>query len=539
MQNGRYGTILISGVVGFALLALSCASTSVTPEKQPAGPAADQPRQGGILTQYFGGDPPSFDLHQESTSAANLSASPAYNQLVIYDPLEPTKVKPDLATSWQVSPDGKTYTFQLAKDVKFHNGNALTAADAKFSLERVMSPPKGIRSPRQGAYSIVERVEAPDDATLRVVLKQPAPSLIMNLAVGYMAVYDKEFAETKGQNAFEKEVMGSGPFRFKEYIRGVSMEVERNKEYWVKDRPYLDGIKIFIIPDRNTALAAFRSGQLHIFSLTADDLKNLGPDLTSKVTVQETMSYGHRGVDINVRKKPFDDPRVRQAVSLAIDRNAALKVLYLGEGKIGGYMPPHGQWGVSPEELAKIPGYGPNKASEIEQAKQLLSEAGFPSGFQTTITTRKLTSYEDVMVFAVDQLAKVGIKAQTKILETTQAYDAMSQGDFELGTWVYGVQTDDPDGIFGEHIICGAVRNYSGFCDKEVDALFNKQSQTLNVEERKKLVQEIERKALTLGGRVILRGGIGRPTLWNEVKNFKAHPDGDNNSKFQDVWMSK
>ncbi len=237
MQNGRYGTILISGVVGFALLALSCASTSVTPEKQPAGPAADQPRQGGILTQYFGGDPPSFDLHQESTSAANLSASPAYNQLVIYDPLEPTKVKPDLATSWQVSPDGKTYTFQLAKDVKFHNGNALTAADAKFSLERVMSPPKGIRSPRQGAYSIVERVEAPDDATLRVVLKQPAPSLIMNLAVGYMAVYDKEFAETKGQNAFEKEVMGSGPFRFKEYIRGVSMEVERNKEYWVKDRP--------------------------------------------------------------------------------------------------------------------------------------------------------------------------------------------------------------------------------------------------------------------------------------------------------------
>ncbi|MBI2886985.1 MAG: hypothetical protein HYY02_07230, partial [Chloroflexi bacterium] len=190
-------------------MALACAPAA---QPAPAGGAqpgtASQPKYGGVMTRLLNqaGDAPSFDLHQESTSATTDSAGPAYDNLIMFDPVKPSEIVPDLATKWELSPDGKTYTFFLHKDVKFHNGNPFTAADVKFTLERVMDPPKGIVSPRRDAFTAIAGIETPDDYTVKVNLKRPNPSLLTNLAQGWMAVYDKEWVEAKGQDIPKKEI---------------------------------------------------------------------------------------------------------------------------------------------------------------------------------------------------------------------------------------------------------------------------------------------------------------------------------------------
>ncbi|MBI2888213.1 MAG: ABC transporter substrate-binding protein [Chloroflexi bacterium] len=535
--------MLTSRVAAGALAAMGLAvAVACAPAAQPAAdagkPAAPaQAKYGGVLTWATTDDPPSFDLSRESTTGMQAPTAPNYDYLVMFDPKDNTKVVGDLAEKWELSPDGKTYTFHLIKGVKYHNGNPFTSADVKFSLERVKSPPKGAPSPRQGTLDAVERIETPDDATVRVVLKRPTPSLLMNLSQGWFAMFDKELADQKTDEVYRKEVMGTGPFKFKEYIRGTSIELVKNPDYWVKGRPYLDGYKFFIIPDRGTRLAAFRTGQILIYPLDAEEAKQIEAELPGKVTVQRMGGYSFQSVNVNAHRKPFDDPRVRQALSLAIDREAAIKVLYKSDGDTGGYLPATGQWALSREEIVKIPGYGRDKAADIARAKQLLAEAGVPEGFKMRIHTRK--GSDDLSIFLKDQWGKVGLIGELLIQDSTTAYDTLNKRDFELYPWGQGVPIDDPDAIYSEHISCEAPRNYGGLCDREMEALFQKQSETVDVAERKKLVQEMERKALLLNGKLSLGWSRVNFGSWNTVKDFVKHPGTYSNQKMRDVWLDQ
>ncbi|MBI4497373.1 MAG: ABC transporter substrate-binding protein [Chloroflexi bacterium] len=541
-------------VLVVALLLAACGPATSPPAEQPGGqpaapgqpqpdtqPKAAQPKSGGTLVLVNSlGDPPSFDVHQETTISVIGPIMPNYDGLLMFDPLDPSKIVGDLAERWEQSQDGRLYTFALRKGVKFHNGTPFTAADAKYSLERMISPPKGMVSPRRAALGAIERIEVPDATTLNIFLKQPSPSLLAILAQQRgMAMYSKAFLEEKGQEVMKKEIMGTGPYKLKDYVRGTSIELVKNPNYWMPGRPYLDGLKYFILPDPNTRLAAFRTGQLHIHGLSVSDAQALEKELAGKITIQRQQGISPQTFLLNTTREPFDDIRVRQAISMAIDREAGIKVLAQGDGDVSGHMPATGLWSLPREELAKLPGYATDKAAEIARAKQLLADAGYPNGFSVTLATRNASSYVDLSTFVKDQLAKIGVEGNITPFESAAIFDLFNKKDYAASPWSYGFSLDDPDSIFSEFYVCGSPRNYTGLCDDEMQRLFEQQSQTLDPVQRKKLVQELDRKAITQSAMIVLYFGRVRTGVWNQVKDYRVFPSSYNNVKMRDVWLDQ
>lgn len=498
----------------------------------------EAPQYGGILTYGQAGDPPNFDILSSATYMALHVMSPVYNNLVMYDPMDPEKVIGDLAEKWEISPDGKIYTFSLKKGVKFHDGKPFTSADCQFTFDRVRNPPSGTVSPRKASLAVVDGIETPDDHTLRFILKRSAPSLLAVLAQGWMMIFPKHVIEEKGD--MKKDAIGTGPFKLKKYTRGVSLELVRNPEYHVKGRPYLDGITFFIIPDPGTAMASLRSGQLLFHGLlTGDEARTVEKDSGGRVIAQKTILVGFDSLNINGKRKPWDDIRVRKAASLAINREEAIKVVTLSDGQVSGVMQPGGIWALPPEELQKIPGYGKDTAANLAEAKRLLAEAGYPNGFSATLLTRKGTFFEPLSVFIKDQLSQIGIDAKLDVQETATAYDILNKRAFDLAPWKHGHAIDDPDTVFSEFFACDAVRNYSDVCDKEVDELYVKQAETIDFEERKKLVNLMDKKVLLTFGKIPLYYPLRFIVLSNKVRNYKIHPSIYNNQRFQDVWIKQ
>ncbi|MBI2886459.1 MAG: ABC transporter substrate-binding protein [Chloroflexi bacterium] len=528
------------------LFIVACAPAAEAPKTQPQQatgktpfPTQGQPKYGGVLNIVQTDDPPNFDLYSNSTYAMQQFTWAAYNNLVIFDPYDPTKIVPDAAERWEMSKEGKEVTFYLHKNIKFHNGSPLTAADVKFSLEWVKDPPKGVVSTRRDNLKPIERIETPDDYTVRLVLSRPYAALLPMLAQGWMGLYSKAFVEPKGHKIVEKEIMGSGAFKFKEYVRGISIEMVKNPDYWQPGVPYLDGIKSYIIADKGTRFAALRTGNLDMNGVDVLEGEELEKTLAGKINIERGTNIGWSTVNMNFDRKPFSDLRVRKAVSLAIDRPGFIKAIQQGAGVIGGYVPPTSAFALPTGELMKLPGYGPDVEANRAEARRLLAEAGYPNGFDTTFTVRK--GSEDLAVYVNDQIKKVGINAPLRILDSGPAYDAAVKREFDILPWGHGLALDDPDAHYSELYLCGAPRDYSGMCDQKVTELFLKQSQELDPEKRKRLVWDLEQYAVPLSIKIVLAWGSYRNATWHYVKGFFHGPSGPayNTRHYKQVWLDK
>src|SRR5574341_2396580 len=236
--------------------------------------------------------------------------APLYSTLLQFDPYNYQKIIGDLATEWKIAPDALTYTFKIHQGIRFHDGSPLTAADVKASYDKIIFPPAGVRSFRTSSFSAVERVEAPDPGTVVFKLKFPSASLLNNLASPWNVIYPKKYLD-RDPNYFKTNVVGSGPFRFKHYTRGSTFEGERNPDYFVKDRPYLDGYKFFISPETAVRAAAIRSGRAYseFRDLPNADAEAIKKQLGDKVVVQETPVTAAWGIAVNTTVKPFNDAR--------------------------------------------------------------------------------------------------------------------------------------------------------------------------------------------------------------------------------------
>jgi peptide/nickel transport system substrate-binding protein len=508
-----------------------------------AAPAAETPRRGGVLLAAIGADAPSLDPHQESTFATIELVAPLYSTLLQIDPLSYPKVIGDVATEWKIAPDGLTYTFKIRQGIKFHDGSPLTAVDVKATYDKIVFPPDGVRSIRKNAYAAVAGVEAPDPSTVVFKLKFPSASLLGNLASPWNVIYPKQYLD-RDPNYFKNNVVGSGPFKFKSYTRGATFEGERNPDYFVKDRPYLDGYKFFISTETSVRAAAIRSGRAYVEFRTFPlaEVESIKKQLGDKVVVQDTPATGLFGIAMNQTAKPFTDVRVRKALTLGIDRYTAGRVLYpiASLRDVGGLMRPATEWAMAESELLKLPGFWKDAEKSRAEARRLLAEAGYPNGFKVVLKNRNVrVPYIDFGVFVIQEWRKIGVEAEHRPLETAAWFaDGRDQGSFEVivnGVFNY---MDDPD-LFLERYTSGDTNNWGRFSDPRIDDLFARQARTLDPAERKRLVNELEK--------IVLENAYHIPGLWwarsmvhwAKMKNYVAPPNHYSNQKLQDVWLAE
>ena len=537
-----------AGLTGAALIGCGSKKTETKPAGNSgaaatAAPAVLKPKAGGRVARTSSGDPPSFDQHGQSSTVANQPSSPMFNTLVQFDPAKaeekPSDIIPDLADSWQITPDGMTYTFKLKQGVKFHDGTPFVAGDVKVSLERQITPPKGLVPPRQDQLKVIKTIETPDDFTLKMTMNRPTSPLSMLpiLGQGWMMIMSQKDAKDDKFD-WKNKANGTGPYRDMKYDRGVKISMERNKEYHVKERPYLDGLDIFIMPQTSSREAALQSGQVQINAMSAGSAESLKKAIGDKATYTKRSSLGFSVLNFNTSKAPWNDERVRRAISLAISKEQANNVVAKGEAQFGGYLLPTGDWTLPEAEIRKIPGYeqqGPNSAAD---AKKLMDAAGVKSDLNVGILVRT-AFYEDLCLFTGDQLTKAfGWKVKQDPAETAVAYDRMNKRDFDLVPWGHGMSLDDPDALWQEFFIKGAPRNYSELSSPEVEAAFLKQTVELDPAKRKALVGDLQKVSLPLLSKVVYYWSQGQTAVYKQVQGYSVHVSGYNNTKFQDVWLN-
>ncbi|MBM4443140.1 MAG: ABC transporter substrate-binding protein, partial [Candidatus Rokubacteria bacterium] len=296
-----------------------------------AAPAlAQTPRNGGELVFVVPSEPPSYDAHQEETFGVIHPMAPHYSTLLKVDPFDKSGTKPvgDVAESWTISKDGLTYTFKLRKGVKFHDGSEMTSKDVKASYDKIVFPGANMKSSRRTTYGAIQAVEAPDPSTVVFKLKYAESSMLLNLASPWNWIYKADIL-AKDPRWYEKNVMGTGPFTFVEHVRGSHWVGKKNPNYWDKGKPHLDGFRALFVKDSAAQVAAIRGERAHIqfrgFSPRERD--SLTAALGPKITVQESPWDCVLMVAMHHEKKPFDDKRVRRALSLALDRYQASEAL--------------------------------------------------------------------------------------------------------------------------------------------------------------------------------------------------------------------
>jgi peptide/nickel transport system substrate-binding protein len=512
-----------------------------------SGPAVGQtPKSGGSLNIMLREDlPQGFAIHETATISTVWPGMPCFNNLVLFDPLKKVEsldtIIGELAEKWSWQENYRNLVFFLRKGVKWHDGQPFTSKDVKFTFDMLREAPDAqgkLRiNPRKDWYANVHNIEAPDPYTVIFHLKKPQPSLLLMLASGYTPVYAAHVPPA----SYRTSCIGTGPFKVKEWRKGEFVELVKNPDYFVKGRPYLDSLKYFVIVERGTRTAALQTGKLDVSfpgettKTTAEQLKKAVPQLVITPFSQNVTD----NIIMNLKKPPFDNLKVRLAVSHAIDRRALVQAVHQNSAVVGASMAPkpHGVWGLLDKDLLALTGYG-QPADEKAKAKKLLAEVGITPAkpLKVEMVTRAIAIYVDMASFVINELKQVGIDATLKQVETAQWHPMATRGDYQIGANLTGVGPDDPDANFFENYGCGSPRNYSQYCSEEVGKLIDQQSQELDPKKRLQLVWDIQKKLEADAARPILDWKIDHFTVWPHVKNLIPHQSIYNFGRMQEVW---
>jgi peptide/nickel transport system substrate-binding protein len=509
---------------------------------------AAEPKQGGILKVYHRDSPGGASIHEGATYSINIPFMPVFNNLVIFDQHiaqnSADTLRPELAESWAWSGDGKTLTFKLRKDVKWHDGKPFTSADVKCTFDMLMgkSEQKFRQNPRKSWYEEVNEVTTNGDYEASFNLKRPQPALLALLASGYTPVYPCHVSP----GDMRTKPVGTGPFKFVEFKANESIKLVKNPDYWKKGLPYLDGIEFTIIPNRSTAILAFVAGKFDMTfptHITIPLLKEVKSQAPNAVCMVEPVNVS-TNIIVNSSASPFDNVDIRRAMAMALDRKSFISIMFDGQGDVGGTMQPApaGLWAMPKEMLASIPGYGPDVNANREEARKLMQKAGYgpDKHLAVKVSTRNLGEYRDPAVILIDQLKSIYIDGELDVVDTAQWFGKVARKDYMLGLNLTGNAVDDPDQSFYENYSCGSERNYTNYCNKEIEKLFDQQSQETDVAKRKKLVWEIDKKLQEDVARpIIFHARAG--TCWQPyVKNVTIMSNSSYNGyRYEDVWMDK
>ena len=405
----------------------------------PAG-ADETPKRGGTLTYLIPADaPPSFDGHKESTFATVQAFAPFYSLLVRINPDNPsstTDIVCDLCVEMSKPTDnGKVWAFKIRPGVKFQDGSPLTAEDIAASFNEIIFPPPGVLSPRLSNYLMVDKVEATDPSTVVFHLKFATVAFLPAIASPFNWVYEKAILD-KDPHWYEKNVMGTGPFKFVSYETGQSIVGVRNPDYYDPKLPYLDGFTGIYADKQATRVDAIRGDRaaIEFRGMPPSSRDELVGALGDQIAVQEGDWDVGSAITVNHERKPFDDVRVRRALTLAIDRwggAPALSKIAIVQA-VGGIVFPGSPLAATKEELQQIAGYWPDIEKSRAEARRLLKEAG-AEGLSFELLNRNVDQpYKYVATWLIDQWSQIGLHVTQKVVPTGPWFEAMRDGNFDV-----------------------------------------------------------------------------------------------------------
>ncbi len=513
-----------------------------------ASAAADAQKRGGILTIPHLDTPPSPSIQEEGTASVVIPFMALFNNLVLFDQHEPQNrmdtIRPELATGWAWSNEGTTLTFALRPGVKFHDGKPFTSADVKCTWDMVsgLTPGKIRKSPRQAWFVNLKEISVNGDFEVSFHLHRAQPSFLALLAAGWSPVYPCHVPSA----TMRLKPVGTGPFRFVEYRLNESIRLDRNPDYWKPGLPYLDGIEYRIVPNRATRMLGFIAGKFDM-SYPTDITVPLIKEIRARLPQAHcTMRRSNVSTNLIINRDvaPFDNPLLRRALALAMDRQAFVDILTEGEGKVAGSMlpPPEGVWGVPPDVLKTFLGYDGDVAKRLAEARAIVKRLGYgpDNRLKAKIFTRDTNGFRDAAIILSDQLKAIWFETEVEAVDTPIFYNRVFKKDYSIGLNLTGSSLDDPDQHFYENYSCGSLRNYTNYCNPALDRMFDLQSMETNVEKRRAIVWDIERVLAEDVARPIIYQGIAAACWHPYVKNITIMVNSVYNGwRWEDVWLDK
>lgn len=505
--------------------------------------AAQTPKKGGILQFAVVAEPPTTDCHGTGTFAMVHPVAPQYSTLLKFvGAHDNLKIVGDLAESWEQAKDGLTYTFKLRKGVKFHDGSEFTAADIKATYDRIANPKDGVISFRKAVHGDIGDILTPDPFTVVFKMKKPNASMELHFASPFNCVYSAAKL-AKDPRYPEKEVMGTGAFQFVEHVKGSHWIAKRFDGYWQKDRPYLDGYKAFFVKSAGV-VPGMRGGQFdaEFRGRTPAERDQLVAAMKDQVTVMEGPWITNILITFNTEKKPFDDVRVRRALTLAIDRwggGDSLGKVTLIKG-VGGVFRPGSPWALSNAELEKLPGFRRDINKSREEAMRLLKEAGVDKLKVKLLNRTVAQPFTPAGIYVIDQWRRIGVETEHVQVETKLWFDGMANGTFDAAVQNISDFADDPNAQFNtllsKHVSSIA---YSRHTDRKIDEMYDLQSRTIDPAARLKIVNDLERYTHEAAYNV--------PLLWyqrivvnhKKVKGWELPPSHFGGQTLTDVWLDQ
>ncbi len=476
------------------------ASPSPQPDSSPAAATettqAGTPQQGGTLVVAMTADPGALNPAVTTSGNTHFVADQIFNGLVgLDDQLNP---EPELGTSWDISEDGKVYTFKLRPDVTWHDGQPFTSADVKFSFEEALL--KFHSRTKAGLEPILERIETPDPATVVFTFKQPYGPLLQRLDATEAPIIPKHIYEGKNlqEDPANLHPIGTGPFKFVDYVKGEQATLERNQNYFRAGLPHLDKVIFRIIPDVNTATLALEQGEVdYISSVQGSDIERLrsNPEITL------VQGFGGSGGSVcqntlipNLTKAPFDKPEVRQAFYHALDRQFIVDRVYFGQGSPStGPISRQMAWAYT-ADVRTYP-------YDVAGANQLLDEAGLPHGAdgnRFTVTFTHASSFAKLGEVMREQLKQAGINLELESLDFNAAVEKIfTKKEFDLGVASYCNGPDPEIGVRRVYVSSNIgpipFSNGAGYKNEQVDQLLDQAAALTDREERAELYAEMQK----------------------------------------------
>ena len=508
--------------------------------------AGGTPKPGGVLRLYHPDSPASMSLLEETTISVIAPMMSVFSNLVVFDTHIPQNsmksIVPELATAWSWSDGGKQLDFTLRKGVTWHDGKPFTSRDVAHTWNMILGKgeDKPRVNPRASWFANMEEVIVKDDGHVSFRLRRPQPALLQVLAAAAAPVYPAHIPSRDMRTT----PIGTGSFKFAEYKRGEVIRFTRNANYWKLGLPYLDGVEWWIVPNRSTAILGFASGRYDMTfpgTVSIPLLKDVLEQVPDAVThIAPTSVAGN--VTINHTVPPFNDPKLRRALALALDRGEFVRIMTDGKALIGGAMmpPPNGVWGLPPEILRTIDLYSADLEKRRAEARQIMTAAGYgpDKPLQIQVSARNLPNYRDAGIILIDQLRTIWIEGTLDTVDTAVWDAKMIRKNYAVAFNQTGSSVDDPDVNFFENYACTSPRNFAGYCNPEMEKQFLAQSVEPDQEKRKKMVWEIDRKLQQDAVRPIMYHGV-EATCWHPRVHgvYPASNSLYNGWRMEEVWL--